>query len=140
MKAILAAALLTAVSFTTLAFAADPKDPVAEKTEIAAVSNTAADARAVASDADVGQARRAYRAQCNRFESADFCECVTAGVAQALSPADLHMALRGMRERLTAQGDTPSAAADAAIDEGSPMSRIEQTEAHYADSCATFRR
>jgi hypothetical protein len=44
----------------------------------------AADARSLASDQAVGEARRYYRNQCNQYESPGFCDCVTAGVAQAL--------------------------------------------------------
>lgn len=138
MKLVLAAALFSAASFA--AFAAQPEDTLKPD---AAVTGAApvADARTVASDQEVGQARRAYRAACNRYESASFCECVTAGVAQALAPSDLRLATRTIRERITAQGDAPAGAtSDPAIGEGDAMSRIEQAEGHYADACASFRK
>jgi hypothetical protein len=135
MKVLLAAALFSAASFA--AFAAEPKPDVPA---VAVTGETVADARVVASDAEVGQARRAYRAQCGRYESAAFCECVTAGVAQALSPSDVRLAARTIRERITAQGDAAaSAETDPPINQGDAMSRIEQTEGHYADACAQFR-
>ena len=136
MKFLYAAAFLSVASLA--AFAAEPLKP--EATAVEATSETGADARIVASDAEVGQARRAYRAQCNRYESPGFCDCVTAGVAQALSPADVRLAARTIRERITAQGDAADASkADPAIDQGDAMSRIEQAEGHYADACASFR-
>ena len=138
MKILLAAAMLSAVSFA--AFAAEPLKP--DQTPPSLSSENSADARAVASDGDVGQARRAYRASCGRYESAVFCECVTAGVAQALTPADLRIAARTIRERITAQGDAASSAkSDPPIGEGEgdAMTRIEQAEGHYVDSCAQFR-
>ena len=134
MKMLLAAALFSAASFA--AFAAEPKMDLPK-----AADTTSVDARTVASDEEVGQARRAYRAQCGRFESAAFCDCVTAGVAQALAPSDVRLAARTIRERLTAQGDAaPTAATDPAIGEGDAMSRIEQAEGHYADACSSFRK
>jgi len=50
------------------------------------------DARTEASDEDVRVARRAYRAECQRHHSADYCECMTGGMAQALAPNDLRTA------------------------------------------------
>ena len=55
---------------------------------------SAQDARMIASDQEVGEARRAYRAACDRVESTGFCECVTAGVAQALHPSEVRIAAR----------------------------------------------
>ena len=50
-----------------------------------------------------------------------------------------------IRERITAQGDTAASTASdppigQSIDRGDAMTRIEQAEGHYADSCAQFRR
>ncbi len=136
MKLLLAAALLSAASFA--AFAAEPKAPVTPQGE------NAADARSVASDQEVGQARRYYRSQCNRYESAPFCDCVTAGVAQALAPGDLRLAGRTIRERITAQGDAANSSnADPPIadgDQAGAMARIEQAEGHYVDACSSFRK
>lgn len=100
-----------------------------------------ADARSVASDREVGEARRAYRNQCNQFESAAFCECVTAGVAQVLPPAEVRLAASTIGQRITAQGDASLADNNDRVPEGAPpMSRIEQVEGHYADACHSFRR
>ena len=131
MKILIAAALLTAASFA--AFAAEPQtaDPAA----------TAVDAQSVASADEVGVARRAYRAACERYENGPFCDCMAAGMAQAVSPADLRLAARTIRERITAQGDAASASnTDPAIDQGAgAMSRIEQAEGHYTDVCSQYR-
>lgn len=100
---------------------------------------TATDARSLASDQAVGDARRYYRAQCNDVESAAFCDCVTAGVAQALMPDEVRIAGRTIRERITAQGDTGSAEQTDATAAMSSAERIEQVEGHYADACASYR-
>src|SRR5215475_13268560 len=116
MKTAFAAALVfTTVSAAGFAFAQEESvappmeqaNPNASATP-APPSTEAPDARQVASDADVGQARRYYRAQCNRYESAGFCDCVTAGVAQALTPSEVRIAARTIRDRITAQGDGAS--------------------------------
>jgi hypothetical protein len=153
-KFAIAAALLSAASLTSIAIAQDkPKpdepvlegsvtqeqQPVVEDAVLAQASTN--DARSLASDADVGQARRAYRAACERSESHAFCECVTAGVAQALMPAELRMATRGIDERISAQGDAASGgeSSDAVPEGATSQQRIEIIEGHYADTCATLR-
>lgn len=99
------------------------------------------DARSLASDRDVGEARRYYRAQCNRHQSAEFCDCVTAGVAQALMPQEVRIAARTIGERINAQGDAQTASdSDASTEAMSSAERIEQIEGHYANACAQFRR
>ena len=97
------------------------------------------DARSLASDQAVGEARRYYRAQCVQHQSPGFCECVTAGVAQALMPDEVRIAARTIGERINAQGDAaPSSQSDASA-AMSTAERIEQVEGHYADACAQFR-
>ena len=148
MKTALAAALLfTAVSAAGLALAQESATPPMEQTNPNASATPsppaaeAPDARQVASDAAVGQARRYYRAQCNKYESAGFCDCVTAGVAQALTPAEVRIAARTIGERITAQGDAgPSSATDQADLGANSRDRIVQVEGHYADACQQFRR
>ncbi|MCX7359603.1 MAG: hypothetical protein NT015_15860 [Alphaproteobacteria bacterium] len=99
----------------------------------------ASDARSLASDQAVGEARRYYRAQCNQYESAAFCDCVTAGVAQVLMPEEVRIAGRTILERITAQGDTGSSEQTDATPAMSSAERIEQVEGHYADACASYR-
>lgn len=99
------------------------------------------DARSMASDRAVGEARRYYRSQCNRHESAAFCECVTAGVAQALMPEEVRIAANTIGDRITAQGDAGVASdSDASNAPMSSAARIEQVEGHYADACQQYRR
>ena len=98
------------------------------------------DGRSMASDQEVGEARRAYRAACDRYESTGFCECVTAGVAQALHPSEVRIAARTIGDRITAQGDAAMASdTDSTVGLQSSAARIEQVEGHYADACAQFR-
>lgn len=145
--AILAAALFAAASAATFAFAQDagmkpvePADPNASATP-APPSAEAPDARQFASDAEVGAARRAYRASCERYESAGFCDCLTAGVAQALPPQDVRIAARNIGSWINAQGDTVAGAdSDRAEPGAGPMTRIDQVQSHYAETCQAFRR
>ncbi|MFT3728262.1 MAG: hypothetical protein QM759_10610 [Terricaulis sp.] len=147
MKTALAAALLfTAASAASFALAQESVAPPMEQANPnasatpAPETNEAPDARQVATDADVGAARRYYRAQCNKHESAAFCECVTAGVAQALTPQEVRIAARGIGERINAQGDGAQGGnTDQAGVGANSMSRIEQVEGHYADACQQFR-
>ena len=142
-KAFAAAALLSVVSLTTIAIAqTKPVDPMPVQEETAPMVAPATGsptvipaARALASDQQVGEARRAYRAACNRHENAGFCDCVTAGVAQALMPDEVRLAARTFGERIPAQGDAYQSDQPAM----SSAARIAQTEAQYANVCAQFR-
>lgn len=99
------------------------------------------DARSLASDREVGEARRAYRNACNQYESPGFCDCVTAGVAQVLMPSEVRIAARTIGERITAEGDAAYAGDSDRPPEGaSSAERIEHVEGYYADSCTQFRR
>jgi hypothetical protein len=154
-KLLAAAAVLTAASLTTFAFAqVKPLDQdgtyigaVTAQQQMPASPNAgipaelaAPDAQSLASTQEVGEARRYYRSQCNRYENAGFCDCVTAGVAQALLPAEVRMAGRTIGERLTAQGDAAIATeSDNTMGAESSAERIEMIEGHYADACAQFR-
>jgi hypothetical protein len=150
---LMAAALLATASVTTIAFAqvkplnsdgvydqtVTPQyDPMSQVGAPTAVDPT--DARSLASDRDVGEARRAYRNACNQYESPGFCDCVTAGVAQGLMPEEVRIAARTIGERITAQGDAAIASdSDDTMDAQSSAMRIEQVEGHYAAACAQFR-
>lgn len=132
-KFIMTTLLATVVSAGAIAYAqvGDPMAPTTAGTT---------DARSLASDQAIGEARRYYRAQCNQYESAGFCDCVTAGVAQALLPQEVRIAGRTIAERMEAQGDA-TIASDTDVSDA-PMSsaeRIEQVEGHYADACAQYR-
>ncbi len=156
-KIIAAAALLSAASLTTLAIAQtkpldphgmyDPTlqtqqtmDPPVLVAPATGSPTVVPDARALASDREVGEARRAYRAACQQQETPGFCDCVTAGVAQALMPAEVRIAARTFDDRIPAQGDAYAAASSDMTPVGaSSAERIAQVEAHYADACAQFR-
>jgi hypothetical protein len=141
----LAAALFAAASTASFAVAQDTKpteqtDPNSSATP-APPTAEAPDARQIATDADVGAARRTYRASCQRHESAGFCECLTAGVAQALAPQEVRIAARDIGSWINAQGD----AADSFESDATPIgansqTRIEQVQGHYANACQQFRR
>lgn len=81
-------AWIIAFAFAAAACAASP--PAAQSETAAAPSYE--DARSGASDEEVRDARRAYRAACQTRHSQAYCECMTGGMAQALAPADLAIA------------------------------------------------
>lgn len=85
------------------------------------------DARSTATDEEVRDARRAYRAACQRTQSEGYCECMTGGMAQALPPAELAVATAA----LTGQSVEASSAVRA---------RVEATRAEVDRGCAQFRR
>lgn len=86
-----------------------------------------ADARSTASDTEIRDARRAYRTACQRTGSADYCECMTAGMAQILPPGDLNAATAA----LTGASVSASSAARA---------RAEAARAQVDAGCAQYRR
>ena len=119
--------------------AADMAEPMPDPQTSTPVNIT--DAQSVASAADVGVTRRAYRAACNQHESAAFCECVTAGVAQVLVPSEMRIAARTIGERINAQGDASIVGeSDTAPTGASSQERIETAESFYAAACAQYRR
>jgi hypothetical protein len=106
-----------------------------------------ADAQSVYSAAEVGAARRYFRAQCSRYEPADTCECVGAGIAQTLSPNEVRLAAADVAVR-AAKVDTVRAKAvlarnKAAARLGFPgeeartvaMARIQKLEADLMPIC-----
>lgn len=149
------AVLALSVSAGAIAYAQSKDDPVAQQGMRATPMDSTAppptstlgpereivatDARSLASDQAVADARRYYRAQCNEYESSGFCECVTAGVAQALMPEEVRIAARTIGERINAQGDAAISSDSDASDAMSSAQRIEQVEGHYAEACAQFR-
>lgn len=150
-KLLTAAALLASVSLAGVAVAQVkplPPDvpPSMQQAPMTVIdprlppSQPVPDARSLASDREVAEARRYYRAQCGQHESVGFCECVTAGVAQALMPAEVRIAARSIGQRITAQGDAAygSDLSDAPLAQSS-AERIARVEGHYADACAQFR-
>jgi hypothetical protein len=153
-KLLAAAALLAAASATTIAIAqtkplspdgtyaaqmtAQQSAPMGPEVPVALA---APDARSLASDQEVGEARRYYRSQCERYQSPGYCDCVTAGVAQALMPQEVRIAARTIGERINAQGDAAIASeSDSTMGAESSVERIEQIEGHYANACEPFRR
>jgi len=157
-KVLAAAALLSAASATTIAIAQvkplnpdgsyagtvtaqqSPQDMAPPAPMGPSMETPIPDARSLASDQEVAEARRYYRAQCNEVESPGFCECVTAGVAQALMPEEVRIAANTIGDRIPAEGDAMmSSESDATYGAQSSAERIEQVEGHYADACARLR-
>jgi len=87
---------------------------------------TYGDARSTASDEEVRVARRAYRAACQQLNDAGYCECMTGGMAQALTPDQLALA--------TAAFTGQSVAASAET-----RAHVEATRAEVERGCAQFR-
>lgn len=139
---LIAALLLGAVSLAGVALAQTDAVPVAPAPMAAAAPVTSTtDAQTNASAAEVGVTRRAYRAACERRQAHSFCECVAAGMAQVLMPAEMRIAARTLGERIDAEGDAAVAPeTDTAPVGASSADRIEHTEGHYAAVCAQYRR
>jgi len=142
-KMLAAASLAATVSLATIAWAqTKPLDQPMPQPYLATeqVAPPIQDARALASDQEVAEGRRAYRSACAEYQTAEYCDCVTAGVAQALMPAEVHIAARTIGERINAEGDAYAAAeSDNTSNLESTAARIEQIEARYADACVQFR-
>lgn len=144
-KVFAAAALAATVSIATLAFAQtkplNQTDQNQPQPQLALQQSVpVSDARSLASDADVADARRAYRAACDVHQSTAYCECVTAGVAQALMPQEVRIAASTIGERINAQGDAAMASeSDNTGGAQSSVERIEQIEGHYAAACWSYR-
>lgn len=85
------------------------------------------DARSGASDADIRDARRAYRSACQQRSSGDYCECMTASMAQILAPADLRIATAALA------GGSVGGSAEA-------RARIEAARSQSDAACASYRR
>jgi hypothetical protein len=103
--------------------------PAAEPQSAAASSAPPSyeDARSTATDEEVRDARRAYRAACQRTQSEGYCECMTGGMAQALPPAELAVAT--------------AALAGQSVEASSQVrARVEATRAQVDRGCAQFRR
>jgi hypothetical protein len=84
------------------------------------------DARSTASDAEVRDARRAYRAACQTRHNDAYCECMTGGMAQALPPSDLAVATAAFT------GQNVSASQET-------RARLDATRAEVERGCTQFR-
>jgi hypothetical protein len=83
------------------------------------------DARSTATDEEVRVARRAYRGACERHNSTGYCECMTGGMAQALSPSELAVATAAFT------GAQVSASAET-------RAHVDATRAQVDHGCASF--
>jgi len=91
------------------------------------------DARTQGSDEQVRVERRAYRAQCERYQSVAYCECMTGGMAQSLSPRDLHTATLLLAHDL-GHGPLPVHLDHASVEAARAAS------AEFEPGCAQYRR
>jgi hypothetical protein len=103
-----------------------PGAPGGSASAPAASTDYATDARSTATDAEVRDARRAYRAACQQSESDGYCECMTGGMAQALPPSELNVAT--------------AAFTGAAVQASQEVrDRVAATRAQVDRGCAQFR-
>ncbi len=84
------------------------------------------DARSTATDDEVRDARRAYRAACQTQRNDAYCECMTGGMAQVLPPADLAIATAAFSDA------TVSASQEA-------RDRVDAARTNADQACAQFR-
>ncbi len=94
MKYLILAAVLIAAGACATGAAPSSQAEAAQggQSSSASASPNYEDARSSASDEEVRVARRAYRGACERRNSTGYCECMTGGMAQALSPSELAVA------------------------------------------------
>lgn len=111
-----------------------------------AVNPPTDDAQTAYSAEEVGVARRAFRAQCVRYQPAERCECYTAGFAQALTPPELRLATALLPTRFASTEAIRARATQTAMSNASrlfadeptrqaAMSRIDDAEAELAPIC-----
>lgn len=135
MKAVLAAVAVAGVGMVSLALAQDPSmtPPLPP--------GYVADAQSTYDPAEVASARSSYRQECQRHGSANFCDCMASGMAQALPPRLVNQARSGMGDRLSEERPEGSTGyrADARTGVDDPEYRIAEVERHYADACRQFR-
>ena len=108
-----------------------------------ALAQAASVSAATVSD-EKGPARRAYRAECVKYEPQGYCECVTAGFAQDLSIQQLTLARLNVRFQ---HASSPVARRGAASEMArtmpdpdqrrSTLTRIGGLETELQESCAT---
>lgn len=107
--------------------AAAPQQGGAAPAEAAQSSPTYDDARSSASDAEVRDARRAYRYACQQGQSEAYCECMTGGMAQALAPRELAVATAALTgQNVAASTET--------------RSRVDSVRTEVDRGCVQFRR
>jgi hypothetical protein len=132
----LATAALLALSVSAAAIAQTPNPPPLPPGYVA-------DSQSTYPAQEVAAARQAYRAACQGHQSPEFCDCLAAGVAQAMPPRLVRQASSGIGDRFAALGSAASVPiyrADARYGADDPEGRITQVEAHYANACQQFRR
>lgn len=79
------------------------------------------DAQTAYSAQEVAVARRAFRAQCVRYQPAERCECYTAGFAQALTPPELRLATALLPTRFSSSETVRARATNAAMSSATRM-------------------
>ncbi|MEZ5958155.1 MAG: hypothetical protein R3C27_13200 [Hyphomonadaceae bacterium] len=123
--------LLAIAAVAVVVSCASPEPADTQSSQLSQASQSSSepnyqDARSVASDAAVRDARRAYRSACQQSRSDDWCECMTGGMAQALPPAELAIA--------TAEFSGQSIQASQ-----STRAHVAQTRAAVEQSCSQYR-
>lgn len=97
---------------------------------------------------EIAQERRAYRDTCAQYENYGWCECMGAGLAQALTPAEMRLARASLPERyesVTAETAAATAAAEAEAPQYlrenrlDSYARIREVETGLVEACMQFR-
>ena len=116
--------LVLAIVFMTACASAEPG---AQTNSPGQTAPSYDDARSQASEAEIRDARRAYRSACEQHQSTFYCECMTGGMAQMLSPADLAVATAAFA------GGNGSASPAA-------RTRVAEAQTGAERACTQFRR
>lgn len=110
---------------------ADPTK-AATTNQTASLSELGADAQSYYSEAEVGSARRAFRAQCSLKQDAGVCDCLAAAYAQALTPPELKLAAAIVAGR---QGQGAARSFSTPEAEAAARTHIEAAAARYEPVC-----
>jgi hypothetical protein len=91
--------------------------------QTASLRNLGADAKTFYSEADVGVARRAFRAKCATTEDAGVCDCLASGYSQSLTPPKALMKSKAMNAFTTPEAQEAARA------------HVEEAAAQYEPLC-----
>lgn len=93
-----------------------------------------ADAKTYYSDADVGVARRAFRAQCSATEDAGVCDCLAAGYSQSLTPPEVNLATAMLAPKALMKSKAMNSFSTPEAQEAA-RTHVEEAKAQYEPLC-----
>jgi hypothetical protein len=102
--------------------------------QTASLRNLGADAKTFYSEADVGVARRAFRAKCATTEDAGVCDCLASGYSQSLTPPEVNLAAAMMAPKALMKSKAMNAFTTPEAQEAA-RAHVEEAAAQYEPLC-----